>query len=62
MIKLYNPMNLHSDPTGNLQVKGGEAIVQGIITEFHTCDDEDEITTERVGGMGSTNKQQKEKE
>ena len=21
MIKLYNPMNLHSDPTGNLQVK-----------------------------------------
>lgn len=62
MIKLYNPMNLHSDPSGNLQVKSGEAIVQGIITEFHTCDDEDEITTERVGGMGSTNKQEKEKE
>ena len=56
MIKLYNPMNLHSNPTGHLQVKNGEAIVQGVITEYHTCDDEEEIVEKRTGGMGSTDK------
>lgn len=54
MFKLYNPMNLHSNPTGHLRVNNGEAIVQGVITKYYTCDDEEEITEERKGGMGST--------
>lgn len=57
MIKLYNPMNLHSDPTGHLQVKNGEAIVQGVITQYYTCDDEEEVKEKRKGGMGSTDKE-----
>ena len=51
MVKLYNPMNSH------LHVKDGEAIVQGVITEYHTCDDEEEIAEKRTGGMGSTDKE-----
>ena len=50
MVKLYNPMNSH------LHVKDGDAIVQGVITEYHTCDDEEEIVEKRTGGMGSTDK------
>ena len=57
MLKIYNPMNLHSEPTGHLQVKSGEAIVQGVITQYYTCDDEEEIVDERKGGMGSTDKE-----
>lgn len=56
MIKLYNPMNLHSNPTGHLQIKSGEAIVQGIITQYYTCEEEHEVKEKRKGGMGSTNK------
>lgn len=51
MLKLYNPMNSH------LHVKDGDAIVQGVITEYHTCDDEEEIVEKRTGGMGSTDKE-----
>ena len=50
MLKLYNPMD------SPLHVKDGDAIVQGVITEYHTCDDEEEIVEKRTGGMGSTNK------
>ena len=50
MVKLHNPMNSY------MQVKDGEAIVQGVITEYHTCDDEEEIVEKRTGGMGSTDK------
>ena len=55
LINIYNPMNLHSTPTGNIQIKSGEAIVQGVITKFYTCDDEEEVTKERKSGIGSTN-------
>ena len=55
MIKLYNPMNLHSNPTGHLKIKDGEAIVQGVITQYYVCDNEENIETKRTGGMGSTN-------
>ena len=51
MLKLYNPMNSY------MQVKDGDAIVQGVITEYHTCDDEEEIVEKRTGGMGSTDKE-----
>ena len=50
MLKLYNPMD------SPLHVKDGDAIVQGVITEYHTCDDEEEIVEKRTGGMGSTDK------
>ena len=51
MLKLYNPMN------SSFEVKDGDAIVQGVITEYHTCDDEEEIVEKRTGGMGSTDKE-----
>ena len=51
MVKLYNPMN------ASFEVEDGEAIVQGVITEYHTCDDEEEIVEKRTGGMGSTDKE-----
>lgn len=37
------------------RVSAGEALVQGIILRYETMDDEDEPTTERNGGIGSTN-------
>lgn len=54
MVKMYNPMNLHSNPTGNIKIEGGTAFAQGVITKFYTCDDEEDVETERTGGMGST--------
>ena len=51
MVKIYNPMN------ASFEVKDGDAIVQGVITEYHTCDDEEEIVEKRTGGMGSTDKE-----
>ena len=51
MVKLYNPMSSYSNSTGHLQIKDGDAIVQGVITEYHTCDDEEEIVEKRTGGM-----------
>ena len=51
MLKLYNPTD------SPLHVKDGGAIVQGVITEYHTCDDEEEIVEKRTGGMGSTDKE-----
>ena len=35
-------------------VKKGDAICQGIFTKFLTVDNEEEITIERKGGIGST--------
>ena len=51
MLKLYNPMD------SPLHIGDGGAIVQGVITEYHTCDDEEEIVEKRTGGMGSTDKE-----
>lgn len=51
MLKLYNPMD------SSFEVKDGDAIVQGVITEYHTCDNEEEIVEKRTGGMGSTDKE-----
>ena len=48
MIKLYNP----SDKP--ITIKRGEAFAQGIFKEFFLADEE-EVTTERTGGIGSTN-------
>lgn len=38
------------------EIKAGDKIGQGIFTTFLTVDNEVEITTERKGGFGSTNK------
>ena len=54
MIKMCNPMGLHTNPRGNIEIKIGEAFAQGIITQFYACDNEEEVTAERTGGMGST--------
>lgn len=35
-------------------VKKGDAISQGIFEDFDIVDDEEEITAERIGGIGST--------
>ena len=43
--------NLGTEP---YVVKVGDKIGQGIFTKFFAVDDEEEITTERVGGFGST--------
>ena len=59
MINLYNPMNLHSNPTGHLRIQSGEAIVQGVITQYYTCDEEETPKEKRKGGMGSTDKKVK---
>lgn len=49
MLKVYNP----SDKI--IEIRAGEAYAQGIFKEFFTAE-EDEVTAERVGGIGSTNK------
>ena len=49
MLKVFNP----SDKT--IEIKAGESYAQGIFSEFFTAE-EDEVTAERVGGIGSTNK------
>lgn len=47
--KFYNPNDYI------LKIKKGEAYIQGIFKEFFLAEEE-EVTTERVGGIGSTNK------
>jgi dUTP pyrophosphatase len=38
-------------------VEKGEAFAQGMFIKYLTVDDEEEITKERTGGFGSTNKE-----
>lgn len=47
-IKMYNPSDYP------IRLEPNQAFAQGVITKFYTCDDEDVVTTERTGGMGST--------
>jgi dUTP pyrophosphatase len=49
IIKLYNPSNK------TVEIHAGEAYAQGIFGEFYLAEEE-EVTAERKGGMGSTNK------
>ena len=48
MCKMYNPTN------NIITIHKGEAFAQGIFKQFFLADEE-EVTTERVGGIGSTN-------
>lgn len=45
---------LHNDSDEHVTIWAGDAFAQGIFNKFLIADD-DEVTTERVGGMGSTN-------
>jgi len=46
-LKLVNPSEK------NIELKAGEAVMQGIFEKFLVCDD-DEASEERKGGLGST--------
>ncbi len=43
-------------------VKKGESYAQGVFSKYLIVDNEDEITTDRTGGIGSTNEREKENE
>ena len=49
-IKFFNPTDK------DYQIHIGDKIAQGIFTKYLTVDDEEEIETERSGGLGSTGK------
>ena len=49
-IKCFNPTDK------DYQIRIGDKIAQGIFTKYLIVDDEEEILTERVGGLGSTGK------
>lgn len=48
-------IKLHNQGSIDYSVKKGEAICQGIFTNFLTVNNESEINEERTGGFGSTN-------
>ena len=50
-------VKLQNEGEKDYVVKRGDGIAQGVFTKFLTVDDEAEITTERKGGLGSTNKE-----
>ena len=49
-------VSLQNEGDRDVVVKKGEGYAQGIFTKFLICDD-DVITNERKGGLGSTNKE-----
>lgn len=49
-------INLYNFGEEPYVIKAGDKIGQGIFMPFLTVDEEEEITTTRVGGYGSTNK------
>lgn len=52
-------LKLQNEGTEDFIIKKGEAICQGIFTKFLTVDNEEEINNIRIGGIGSTNKEDK---
>ena len=42
--------------SGIITINIGDKIAQGIFTKYLIVDDEEEISTERAGGLGSTGK------
>lgn len=47
---------LHNFGHSEYVIKKGDKIGQGFFIKYYTVDDEEEITTVRTGGFGSTNK------
>lgn len=52
-------LKLQNEGNEDFVVKKGDAICQGIFTKFLTVDNEREINNIRIGGIGSTNKEDK---
>lgn len=50
-------LKLQNEGTEDFIVKRGDAICQGIFTKFLTVTNEEEIINERIGGIGSTSKE-----
>lgn len=50
-VKLVNP----SEDVVSIPL--GKGFCQGIIQDYHTCENEGDITTQRIGGHGSTDKE-----
>lgn len=50
-------LKLQNEGTEDFVVKRGDAICQGIFTKFLTVTNEEEIINERIGGIGSTSKE-----
>ena len=48
-------IKLQNEGNEDFIVKKGQGIAQGIFIKFLTVDDEQEVTTVRTGGLGSTN-------
>lgn len=47
-IKFFNPTDV------DYKINVGDKIAQGIFAKYLVADDEEEVTFERVGGLGST--------
>ena len=43
----------------NFEVKIGDRIAQGVFMKYLIVDEEEEIKNDRIGGIGSTNKEEK---
>lgn len=52
-------LKIQNEGNEDYKVKKGDAICQGIFTNFLTVDDEEEIKNIRKGGIGSTNQEEK---
>ena len=50
-------IKLQNEGDKDFVVKAGDAIAQGVFTTFNTVDNEEEIINERIGGIGSTSKE-----
>lgn len=52
-------ISIRNDGDKDYIAKAGDAIAQGIFMKYLTVDDEQEIESTRIGGFGSTNKEEK---
>ena len=51
-------VKLQNEGTKDYVIKKGEAFCQGIFTKFLTVTNEEEILNERIGGLGSTSREE----
>ena len=62
----YNSINneghifikIQNEGLKDFEIKKGDAICQGIFVKYLTIDNEEEIKKDRIGGIGSTNKEE----
>ena len=51
-------IKIQNEGVKDFEIKKGDAICQGIFVKYLTIDNEEEIKKERIGGIGSTNKEE----